>query len=392
MNRSRASWIALGCGVPALLIGAWIGWAEPRQMLLSYLFAFLFFTGLSVGSLALLMIHTLTGGAWGFDLRPALSAAARVLPLLTLLALPLLFGMRALYPWAEAGASTHDDMLRAQRWYLNPVFFIVRTLLYFALWNLLLMVAARRNTIPAAAIGLIVFALTSLLAATDWAMSLLPHWHSTTFGLLVATAWLLSATALAVACAPPAADALTPRRRHDLGNLLLLSVLAWAYLAFMDYLTIWAGDLPAEISWYVPRTLTSWRYLAWLLIAFQFAVPFAMLLSRRAKRDAPTLRRIAAVLLAAGLLNAFWLVVPGLRPQGFALRWTDLLATLGVGALWLCVFLRYPGAGGGSVGARADAPSPSAAALADDGAQRQPLLPAFASAPAAQRHREHDRD
>lgn len=347
---NHIQWIALGTGILALLIVVVLGITETRQALLAYLFAFLFFTGLSAGSLALLMIHRLTGGAWGYDLRAPLLAAARVLPLQTLLVLPLLFGVTVLYPWAEADALARDELLHAQRWYLNPPFFIARALLYFALWNVLLMYIARRGgngTSRSAAVGLIVYALTTLFAATDWAMSLQPQWRSTAFGLLVATAWLLSATALAIVCAPLQTDSIMPRRRQDLGNLLLLLVLAWSYLAFMDYLTVWSGDLPPEIAWYIPRTLTSWRWLAWFLIAFQFALPFAALLTRRAKQRPLILRRIAALVLIAGLGNAFWLVVPGLRPQGFALHWMDVFAPLGIGALWLCIFLHHLGGRGG---------------------------------------------
>jgi hypothetical protein len=116
-------------------------------------------------------------------------------------------------------------------------------------------------------------------------------------------------------------------------------VLVWSYLAFMQYLTVWIADLPAETSWYIPRTVTTWRLLAWFLIAFHFAVPFTVLLSRRAKRRRTWLAWIAALLLLANLVDALWLVAPDQHPQGLALHWTDLFAPLGLGALWLCVYI-----------------------------------------------------
>jgi hypothetical protein len=193
-----------------------------------------------------------------------------------------------------------------------------------------------RSLAPAAALGLIVFALSSLLAATDWLMSLQPHWHSSTFGMLVATGWMLAAAALATlrAVGARSLETRSPRLLGDLGNLLLMFVLAWTYLAYMQYLTIWIADLPAETTWYFPRTTTSWRALAIFLIAFQFAVPFAMLLSRRAKRHATWLAAIAALLLIAHVADAFWLSVPTLRPSGFDARVSDLLAFFGMGGLW----------------------------------------------------------
>lgn len=347
---SHTQWIALLIGVVSLLACLLLSFAFPQQGLLSYLFAFLFFTGLSVGSLALVMVHLLTGGAWGDYLRPQLLAAARVLPLQAVLVLPILFGLHVLYPWARADVLAHDSLLRSQSWYLDPTSFVIRTIVYFGLWLSLLVILGRSVGNPAraevlpriAAPGLIVYALSTLFAATDWAMSLLPHWHSSTFGMMVGTGWMLAAAALAVLCAVSDANFTEPRSPHllpDLGNLLLMFVLAWSYLAFMQYLTIWIADLPAETAWYIPRTMTSWRALAGFLILFHFAVPFAVLLSRRAKQRRAWLASIAALLLLANLADALWLVMPNFRAQGFALRWTDLFAPVGMGALWWIFYL-----------------------------------------------------
>jgi hypothetical protein len=253
-----------------------------------------------------------------------------------------------LYPWANPDATAHDPMLRDQSWYLAPTFFVVRTIIYFVVWIALLWMigastrdSARTRALPRiAAGGLIVYALSSLFAATDWAMSLLPHWHSSTFGLMVATGWMLAAAALAIVSALLwiSARTATADLLHDLGNLLLMFVLAWSYLAFMQYLTVWIADLPAETAWYIPRTLSSWRALAIFLIAFHFAVPFAVLLSRRAKRRTLWLAGIAALLLVAHLADAFWLVIPTFRPRGFAISGSDVLASIGMGALWCSMY------------------------------------------------------
>lgn len=348
LPRSRAQWIAVLLGVAALVACLLLGlWRGPKQALLSYLYAFFFFTGLSVGSLALLMTHSLTGGAWGECIRAPLLATARVLPLMAVAVIPLLICIRPLYVWTEPAILVLHAQARQQAWYLADTFFVIRTIVYFAVWigwltaftrHLDDRVIARRIAGP----GLIVYALTSLLAATDWVMSLTPHWHSSVFGMMVGTGWMLAACALATVSvirtrnqnAPIGPDAL-----HDLGNLLLMFVLAWSYLAFMQYLTIWIADLPDENAWYIPRTLTSWRYLAWFLITFHFALPFALLLSRAAKRHRAWLGAIATMLVVAALADALWLVVPSFRAHGFALRWTDLCAPLGLGALWWCVYV-----------------------------------------------------
>ena len=346
LPRTRPQWLALLIGVLALVACLLLGlFRDPRQTLLSYLFAFFFFTGLSVGSLALLMVHALTGGAWGWYIRAPLLAAARALPLMALALIPILVCLPTLYIWAQPAALMHDHLLRQQGWYLSTGFFVIRSVAYFVLWIGWSFAFTRNMDNPLraprwAASGLVVYALTSLTASVDWVVSLTPHWHSSTFGMMVGTGWILVAMALATALATRAhgpGDAATSAL-HDLGGLLMALVLAWSYLAFMQYLTIWIADLPDETAWYIPRTLTTWRYLAWFLIAFHFLIPFVLLLSRGAKRRRLWMRNLTAMLVIANLADAFWLVVPSFRAQGFALRWTDLCAPLGIGALWWCVY------------------------------------------------------
>ncbi|HKU78789.1 MAG TPA: hypothetical protein VJQ42_03010, partial [Rhodanobacteraceae bacterium] len=279
LPRTLAQWLALLLGVAALVACLMLGlWREPKQALLSYLFAFFFFTGLSLGSLALLMIHAITGGAWGDCIRPPLLAAARLLPLMALASIPVLVCMRVLYDWTAPAALAHDMQARQQTWYLDLTFFVIRTVAYFVVWiawlaaftrNMDDRVRARRIAAP----GLIVFGVSSLLASVDWVVSLTPHWHSSIFGMMVGTGWLLGACALAVAVAASPRDrdaAPEPGVLHDLGNLLLMFVMTWAYLAFTQYLITWAEDLPNEIAWYLPRVETSWHAVALLLVAIHF--------------------------------------------------------------------------------------------------------------------------
>ena len=346
LPRTRWQWLAILVGILALVACLLLDlFGDRRQALLSYLFAFFFFTGLSVGSLALLMVHALTGGAWGWYIRAPLLAAARALPLMAVALIPLLLGLHTLYMWSQPTALAHDHVLRQQTWYLATAFFVIRNVAYFVLWIGWSFAFTRYMDDPLraprwAASGLIVYALTSLTASVDWVVSLTPHWHSSTFGMMVGTGWMLAAMALAIAMATRVHDPgeAATSALHDLGGLLMALVLAWSYLAFMQYLTIWIADLPDETAWYIPRTLTSWRYLAWFLIAFHFLIPFVLLLSRGAKRRRLWMGNITAMLVIANLADAFWLVVPSFRAHGFALRWTDLCAPLGLGALWWCVY------------------------------------------------------
>ena len=83
---------------------------------------------------------------------------------------------------------------------------------------------------------------------------------------------------------------------HDLGKLLLTFVMLWAYFAFSQLLIIWAGNLPEEISFYMPRFVGPWRWIGLTMIVFEFALPFVLLLSRDLKRQARGLAMVTIIL------------------------------------------------------------------------------------------------
>ena len=178
---------------------------------------------------------------------------------------------------------------------------------------------------------------TVSVAAVDWVASLVPAWYSSTIGLRLGVAQTTAAFAFSIPAAawlvPAAARGEgTPRDRQDLGNLLLMFVMLWAYIAFTEFLIVWAEDLPREIAWYVPRAQTSWRFLAIALVILEFAVPTFAMLFRAVKRTVGGLTAIAVVVLIGQWLDAAWLIVPSFRPDGLRLRPLDVLATIGVGA------------------------------------------------------------
>jgi hypothetical protein len=317
----------------------------------SFLSAWLFWGGLSVGSLALLLVHRLTGGRWGDDLRPPLVAAAATLPLVALLAVPLLLGLADLYPWAAAG---EGGGAAGPAWLLNPSFFAIRCLCYLAIWLALAWMVGAFGAPPRrlqgqgpGGLALSLLALTTTLAAFDWVMSLDPLWYSAVFGLLVGVAQATAGLALAVLWLAGAHGGRAGADRlHDAGNLLLAGVLLWSYLALMQFLTVWIANLPHEIRWYVPRLQTGWQWLGAAVVCLQLLAPLPLLLSRRAKRSPGALALAAGLILCAQALYALWLTLPTLRPRAPRLDAADLGLFLGLGGLWLGVLLwRLPGSG-----------------------------------------------
>jgi hypothetical protein len=347
---------ALIVGAGALALCAVGALFDRQQFFRSYLLAFITWLSFPLGSLALLMLHHLTGGYWGLVIRRILEAAGRTLPLLLIMFLPILLGLADIFSWA-GHETPHEPIPNAG--YLNVPFFLVRAGIYFAAWIALAFVldrwsAAHDRTGDAALLvraqhlsgpGLVIYGMTVTFAAIDWIMSLDPHWSSSIFGPLVAMGQMLPALALAIAVAscladqPPLDRFATPTVWNDLGNLLLAFVMLWTYMAFAQFLLIWSGNLPEEITWYLNREAGGWLWVAVALAVFYFALPFVLLLMRDLKRRPEWLRWIAGAVVAMNLVNQFWMIVPTFSPQQLWLHWMDVTAVVGVGGLWLAYFL-----------------------------------------------------
>ncbi len=349
------------------LMGAVVGLAlcvaglvvDREQFFHSYIIAYLFWFGIALGSLAVLMLQYLTGGRWGAVVRRILEAGSRTLPLMALLFVPLALGIPHLYHWAHADAVAHDAILRQKALYLNVPFFLVRAVLYFAIWITITRFLNRwsleQDARPDPACerrlellsrgGIVLYVLTMTFAAIDWAMSLDPHWFSTIYGVMFIGGQGLSTFAFVIlVCAmladrPPMSEILSADRFHDLGKLMLAFVILWAYFFFSQFLIMWSGNLPEEIPFYLRRTQGGWQYLGILLVIFHFALPFLVLLSRDIKRRARTLAAVASVVIVFRMVDLFWQIRPFSEPEHLALHWLDLAAVVGVGGIWLWAFV-----------------------------------------------------
>ena len=345
-------------GTAALLACVAGGFTNATAVLRAYLVAWMFWIGLAVGAIGILMLHHLVGGRWGRTIRPYLESAAQTIPWLGVLFLPCLIGLKRIFPWA-APSALQDPHIAQIHLYLNPAFFVVRAVFYFVLWSGLAWLRLRGRATPGAQIhparraarlgrvsgpGLVVLVLTGCFAATDWGMSLEPHWSSTIYGLMFLTGAGLSAFAgavIVIAVFRDARDETSADALHDLGKLLFAFVILWIYMAFSQFLIIWAGNLKSEIPWYVHRTRGGWQVLAILLLALQFGLPFLLLLSREVKRRVAWLTGTAVVIMAMRWVDVFWLLNPAFYPERFHASVWDLLAMAGLGGVWLALFLRY---------------------------------------------------
>jgi hypothetical protein len=362
-SANRYQRIALIVGVLGLVAGAIAAFTGSLDRFFqSYLFAFMFWLGLSLGSLAFMMINFVSGGRWGLTVRRVNEAAAGTLWLMAILFIPLLFNLRGLYLWARPEAVAASAVLQLKSPYLNVPFFIVRAVIYFALWNFLAFVINllsaqwTRSGAPAVktrlqgwgAFGMIVYMLTVSFASIDWLMSLEPFWNSTVYGLMIMLGQLLSGLSFSILVLNLAPGLglgrkwnflTTPIPFKDLGAWMLTFVMGWAYLAYFQLLIIWAGNVPHEVVWYVSRTQGGWLTVGILVAVLQFILPFAALVSNRVRHNLRILSWLGASILLVYLVNLYWQVIPAFFPGQFNLSWLDIVVPIGLGGLWVGTFL-----------------------------------------------------
>lgn len=352
----RTSLVVGALALALAMIGAFL---DPGRFFQSYLAAWLFILGIGLGTTTLLALHTLVGGIWGLLLRPWLESLSRTLPLTALLGLPLLFGLQRLFPWLQGLPS--DPALLHQASYLNLPFFLGRQFLYFTLWlglsRWLTQEAQAQDQAPSPERGyrlqklgaawLVAYLLTASFAGIDWVVSLERGWNSSIFGFV----WMAGQLMLGLAVAIAGFCWLLPRtplnrvhhvrlRLNDMGNLLLTAIMTWAYVTFSQLLISWAGNLPEGIVWYVHRISGSWLALTWLLVLFQFALPFFALLFRGVKRRPLPLGSLAGLLVVTQFAYTYWLLLPAFHPDGMRAHLLDLLAPLALGGLLFAEAIR----------------------------------------------------
>jgi hypothetical protein len=344
-------------GAVASIVGAFLA---PDSFYSAYLTGFMFWLGLSLGCMAILMLHHLVGGAWSIVIRRILESGMMTLPMMAVLFLPILFHLPRLYFWARpevlSDPKTDPKIIEIAQSYLNFNGIALRYVVYFAIWigmaYFLNRWSTEQDTISGqstlrfralSSIGLVIYSLTISFAVIDWVMSLQARWISTIYGLIFIAGEALSALCFCVVIETilskrkPMSEYLNETEVHDHGKLILAFVMVWTYFNFSQWLIIWAGNLPEEIPWYMRRLNGGWEYVGLFLVIFQFAVPFALLLSRQLKREARTLVRLASWIILMRMIDIYWHVEPALHPT-FHLSWLHFTVIAGIGGLWMAYF------------------------------------------------------
>lgn len=349
------------------------GGAQGAQLVTQVAFvAYIYWVGITIGCLGLLMVQYLGGGGWGLVIRRILESGASALWLMLALFLIIVVGLgiyggHPIYDWVHPEQTHLKEFWNTPNWnfkrtWLNPTFFVVRGLIYFAIWIGLTMKltsnshrqdetgdpATLQSSQNWSGPGFLIFGLSLTFASVDWIMSLDAEWFSTIFGMLMLAGWGVATISLIVwICLTLAKregfeQVYQVKLFHDLGKLLLAITMVWTYFSFSQLLIIWSGNLIEEIPFYLDRFKGVWRWLGAAILLLHFVLPFLLLLSRNLKRNANKLKYVALLLLGMRFFDLVWYIVPWFeKSHGGTAHGSPLIpfayaaAVIGLGGIWI---------------------------------------------------------
>lgn len=347
-----------GIGIVGLIISAVGYFLGHDQFFFSYLVSFTFFSSISLASLFFVMLQHLTRSEWSAVLRRIPEAVSSSLWIWGLFIIPVLLGMHSLYHWTHADAVAADEILQGKSPYLNSPFFIIRQVIYFALWGFLgyhlhnksvemdetgnwgLQTLLRRTSGP----GLFFFAITFAFASFDWLMVLDPHWYSTIFGvyffamsfqglfafLILMVMYLWKKGVLT--------ETIQEGHIYDLAVQLFGFTVFYAYIAFSQFLLIYYANIPEETIWYLERFDGGYEILAYIYLFGRFIIPFVLLLSKKAKTNYKLVSSVSVLILVSHLVELYWIVMPVLNEHGFHFNWMVITTFIGLGGIFFGLF------------------------------------------------------
>lgn len=360
--------VALLLGGIALVIcwGLMIFAPEWRRSLMqSYLWAWVFWGGLTMGCFGVTLLHHALKAAWGTAVMRIYEAGGggRTLIGMAILFIPVLIAMLSgtdiLYRWADPSIVAHDGILKWKSSFLEPIRIVIGTLVLFGVWYFFSSYL-RRSTLKQdetlneneaqkrsnlSAPGLVMFVLTCTFAYTAWVMSLDPHWMSQMYPVWMIIGQVLAALGLGtfIVCRNadklPYSEVVSPKLTRDLGNIMLAFTMFFSYVAFSQYMIIWSGNLPEFTQYYRTRTDGGWSWIAVSMIFLQFFIPFLLLLNPVNKRRPRNLMMIAAWIFLIRIVDSYWIVLPAFDNRVTPMPTVfDLLAFIALGGMWFAMF------------------------------------------------------
>ena len=357
---SKLPQILFGVGIAGLLVSAYGYFTNADQFFFSYLVSFTFFTGIAIASVFMVMFHHITKSKWGVVVRRIPETFGANIWIWALFAIPVLLGIHNLYHWSHEDAVAADKILKGKSAYLNTPFFIIRQVIYFAIWGFVghklfkasiemdktgdWGISSLMRKVSAPAIPL--FGLSIAFASFDWLMSLDPHWFSTMFGVYFFAISFQSFWAVMILMvfflqrSGYLKNTIGQAHIYDMGAWMFAFTVFYAYIAFSQFLLIYYANIPEETIWFYHRLEGSWKYITYGLLIFRFVLPFLILLNREQKHRRNILAYVSILVVVMHFLEIYWIAMPTLSEHGIHFSWIDLSTFLGLGGIFFGLFFR----------------------------------------------------
>lgn len=333
----RLVYALIGIGLIFTVIGIATGMGDHHfktRLLTNGLINGFFFFALGLGALFFLALQYATETGWYASVKRVIEAVAGFLPYgmgffgLILLTITLMDGAH-IYIWMDSDVVKHDEIIQGKSAYLNPIFFWIRTLVYFATYFLFLRGFKNRSLLEdqvggtdlhftnykKGALFLVFFAVFSSTSAWDWLMSIDVHWFSTLFGWYTfAGMWCSTMVVLVITTLYLKKlgylEKVNESHIHDLGKWTFATSFLWSYLWFSQFMLIWYANIGEEVTYYQMR-IENFKILYFSMFVINFAFPMLLLMSRDAKRHAGILTTVGLIILAGHWLDVYIMVSAG---------------------------------------------------------------------------------
>ncbi len=348
-------------GLVGLAVAVGLGLAEGdglKHFGFTYLISYAFFLSISLGAMFFMPLMYVTKASWNVVMRRLAEVTAAVMPLLALMAIPVIIFAGQIYGWAGPEAAS-NHALDHKAAYLSQNAFIIRWVIYFVIWSgyslFFWRTSVRQDTSGDvkmtrrlenySGFALMLCAVSVAAAAFDLLMSVDPLWFSTMFGVYYwsggfVTFWaVMTLMTLGLQRAGRMEHIVSPEHFHDYGKAMFAFTFFWGYIAFSQYMLYWYANIPEETSWYLHRSQNGWGMLGVVIIFATFVLPFAGLVSRYAKRKRPLLAFWAVWIIVAQWLNLYWVVMPEFS-DNFVISPMDAACFVGIGGIWLAGITR----------------------------------------------------
>ncbi len=305
----------------------------------------IFFAGIGIIGLFFITIQYAAQAGWSAPIKRVPLAMGHWIPVAGILMVVLWFVVKGdLFHWTDSslyvkGGEHYDKILDGKRAYFFgpfisgsfPIFYVVRMILFFSLWYYFLIWikkemlaedvdASEKHWFTARKISayfLVIFAVSSSVAAWDWVMSIDPHWFSTMFGWYVFASWWVTGLAtitLIVANLKSAGymKVVTQNHMHDLGKFVFAFSIFWTYIWFCQFMLIYYANIPEETVYFIQRLKTSpYSWIFYTNVFLNFVLPFLLLMTRDAKRQISMLKVVCPIVIVGHWFDFYNMITPG---------------------------------------------------------------------------------